>query len=408
MKKLLLFLPALALILCLSLGALGEQSAYPTLQKGDSGKNVLRLKNAMYYLGYFSSQNFSDVYNDTMVERIKLLQKNNGLPETGIADPALQELIYSGSCVKTATAPKPTNTPSPPLSPGGLPQDFPELTENGFLPADSENKEYVYADEKEGLWLYYTPTVGIEIKKFVDKADRNIWFECDIRCTPETPLSTYLNWTASGKTVVGVLPSRLINKNQLVLAFSDDHFGTRKQGKSTVGIVVRGGRIITDKTFSAGKKQFPNLEVLALFKDGSMKTFLSDAHTAQEYLDMGVTDTFAFGPILVENGELSEHMLDKNYYHYREPRLALGMIEPYHYILLVTNGRSQDNSARGVYLNWLADKMLEKGAVEALNLDGGGTTSLYFMGKRLNNTGSSVRYLYSCIGVGVSELVPEK
>ena len=43
--------------------------------------------------------------------------------------------------------------------------------------------------------------------------------------------------------------------------------------------------------------------------------------------------------------------------------------------------------SKGVYFDWLADKMLEKGAVEALNLDGGGTVALVFMGEILNKTG---------------------
>lgn len=408
MKKTLTTLTALILILSLLFCAMGEESAYSTLQKGDSGEEVLKLKQAMYYLGYFSSQKFSDVYNDTMVERIEQLQKNNGLPVTGIADPALQELVYSGNCIKTKTAPKPTDVPAAPLTDSGWPEDLPALTEEGFLPADAGIGEYVYANAADGLWLYYSPSLAIEIRKYTDKADINVWFECDIKTSPETPLSTYLNWSKSGKTVVGKKPAVLAKENHLVLAFSDDHFGTRKQGKTTVGLVIRGGKIISEKTYASGKGAFPNLEVLALFDDGSMKTYESSAMTAQEYLDAGVTDTFAFGPILVQDGKLGENMLKKDYYHYREPRLALGMIEPYHYIVLAVNGRSKDNTARGVYLNWLADKMLEKGAAEAINLDGGGTVSLMFMGKRINSTGSDERYLYSCIGIGTSDQVPEK
>ena len=77
---------------------------------------------------------------------------------------------------------------------------------------------------------------------------------------------------------------------------------------------------------------------------------------------MGVTDTYAFGPILVREGELGERMTDKNYSPYREPRCALGMIEPNHYIVLTVEGRT--NESKGVRLRWLADKMLELGAIE--------------------------------------------
>lgn len=332
------------------------------------------------------------------------LQKNNGLPQNGIADPALQELIFSGDCVKTKSAPKPTNTPAPPLSPAGLPKDVPKLTEEGFLPEGCPVNEYVYQNEDQGLWLYITSSLSIDIRKYTDKSSKNIWFECDIKASPESPLNTYVNWNKSGKSVTGINPVTLAQNNQAVLAISDDHFGTRLRNKKTVGIEIRNGQIISEKTYTADKGAFPNLEVLSVFEDGSMKTFLSNEYTAQEYLDMGAVHVFSFGPILVRDGQLGPHMADKNFYHYREPRLALGMIEPYHYFLLVTNGRDQD-TARGVYLNWLAEKMLEKGVREAINLDGGGTTSLVFMGKRLNKTGSSVRNLYSCIGFGVSDSV---
>ncbi len=80
-------------------------------------------------------------------------------------------------------------------------------------------------------------------------------------------------------------------------------------------------------------------------------------------------------------------MTDDSYYHYREPRCAIGMIEPYHYIILTVRGRANDS--KGAYLGWLAEKMLELGAVEAINLDGGGTVCLVFMGELLNKKSAS-------------------
>ena len=58
-------------------------------------------------------ERLSDEYNSLTVERVKKLQKNNGLEETGIADAELQALVFSGNAVKTDTAPKPSSTPKP-------------------------------------------------------------------------------------------------------------------------------------------------------------------------------------------------------------------------------------------------------------------------------------------------------
>ena len=75
------------------------------------------------------------------------------------------------------------------------------------------------------------------------------------------------------------------------------------------------------------------------------------------------------------------------------------------YFLLVVKGRTSDSD--GVYLNWLADKMLEKGVQEALNMDGGGTAIMVFMGERINKSGVSIRHTGSMTGFGVSEQVPQ-
>ena len=198
-------------------------------------------------------------------------------------------------------------------------------------------------------------------------------------------------------------PRAFLPQYGAVLAFSDDFYSNRWYNKGTQGIIIRNGVVYSEKTFKNHANAFPPLEILALFEDGSLKTFDSKEHTAQEYLDMGVTDTFAFGPILVRDGALGERMYDENYSPYREPRCALGMIEPRHYVVLTVDGREDDS--RGARLRWLADQMLELGAVEAMNLDGGNTTSLVFMGERLNRSGQDkLRSVGSMLGIGLNRL----
>jgi len=90
-----------------------DESGFRTLKRGMNGRDVQRFKTAMYWLGYFRDKNVSDEYNSITVERVKKLQKYNGLEETGIADPALQALVFSGNAIATETAPKPSKTPKP-------------------------------------------------------------------------------------------------------------------------------------------------------------------------------------------------------------------------------------------------------------------------------------------------------
>ena len=385
----------LVLIAALTLCVLPAQADYRTLKEGDSGKDVLAFKTALYYLGYFTSLNMSNAYNKVTTERVKNLQRMNGLEETGIADPALQELVFSGQAVPTAGAPAPTPVPSPaptPLAPGELPADIPDVA--------GEDEEYVYSDAEEGLWIYKSAALEVVIRRYTDTANAVTWFESEVKCSPEAPLTTYLSEGKNpGRKYIN--PITLAKQHGAVLALTDDFFGSRIHNKETVGVIVRNGQVIWDKTYPADKPRFPNLEVLAVHADGSLKTYLSNAYTAQQYIDMGVTDTFAFGPILVQDGQPGPHMGDATYYHYREPRCAIGMIAPYHYIILTVKGRTKDS--KGVYMDWLADKMLEKGAVEAINLDGGGTVALIFMGAIINATGKNMRSVTSIIGFGNSE-----
>ena len=372
-------------------------SPYRTLQEGDSGEEVLALKHALYYLGYFSTLDVSDRYNAIMTERIRLLQKNNGLRQTGIADPALQALIYSGDCVKTKTAPTPTPAP---IGEKGLPVDFPDCTAEGFLNTEGE---YVYQNEDEGLWLYASPTLAIQIRRMEDKKAHNVWFETDIRCSAQSPLCSFVNWNEAKTNTIARNPVSMAQAQQSVLLLSDDHFGARLHAQDILGICIRSGETISAKTLEPLNHHFPNRDTLAVLGDGSMRADLCGEVTAEEYENAGAREVLCFGPVLVQNGALNERVLTVKQNNYKNPRTALGMISPYHYLALTVNGRGVQG--QGVNLEWLANKMLEKGATEAINLDGGGTTCLIFMGNRLNHSGSDIRYLYSCISFGTSPLV---
>lgn len=407
MKKLarVLFAAAILLLGVMLMSAATAETQYRTLRQGDSGDDVYALKERMYYLGYFNTLNMNSTYTETTTERVKQLQKANGLPETGIATPELQEFIFSDECKWKGTTPVPTAVPTPSPTPVPTPTP-PPLTEKGFLDTEAAGKtEYIMIDEELGLWRYISGSLSIEITRHEEKRPNTRWYECDIYASPETPLMTALS---QGKSTVGlnrVAPAQLVSENHCVLAISDDYYAHRYANNETMGIIVRNGMIINDTTYKANRPHFPNLEVLAVYDDGSMKTFLSDAYKAQEYLDAGATNVFAFGPVMIQNGELTANMLNKDYYHYKEPRMAIGMIEPYHYLIVTADGRQDDESILGVYMDWMAELMLERGCVEALNLDGGGTACLMFMGKRLNRTGGSIRSLSSMIYFGTSDKV---
>lgn len=66
----------------------------------------------------------------------------------------------------------------------------------------------------------------------------------------------------------------------------------------------------------------------------------------------------------------------------RHPRTAAGWTQEGELLLLVVDGRSA--TSRGATLNETAAILLAHGAVEALNLDGGGSSTLWVKGEVLN------------------------
>ena len=110
---------------------------------------------------------------------------------------------------------------------------------------------------------------------------------------------------------------------------------------------------------------------------------------ADALMARGVLHTFEFGPVLVENGEaikMSSAIMpvEKGYL---EPRTAIGQLGPLHYLVIVVDGRSEGYSA-GCDLPALQQIFMDYGVHTAFNLDGGGSTTLWFDGQVINRPSS--------------------
>jgi len=123
-----------------------------------------------------------------------------------------------------------------------------------------------------------------------------------------------------------------------------------------------------------------------------------------------VESTLAFGPILIRDGELNEEGL-KKYGTSSAQRTAIGMVEKGHYFAMMMEGRRND--AKGAGVSFLAEKLYDRGCTVALNLDGGQTSCMVFMGHQICNIGKSAKDRVSArktpelVGIGTSELVAE-
>lgn len=226
-------------------------------------------------------------------------------------------------------------------------------------------------------WNYESDNEKISIQK-VQKGSGNdqiTYYVADVILKNSTSLQTAFAKDAFGANITQNT-STIAATHGAVFAINGDYYGFRDDG-----VVIRNGTLYRDE---------PAREGLAVLSDGTMKSYDERSKTSAELLAEGVTNTFSFGPALVQNGvavdDFSNVKIDTNFGNRTidsaNPRTGIGMIAPNHFVFVVVDGRQTDS--RGMTLNEFAGLFADLGATEAYNLDGGGSSTMYFMGRVVN------------------------
>jgi len=99
------------------------------------------------------------------------------------------------------------------------------------------------------------------------------------------------------------------------------------------------------------------------------------------------TEAVAGVPRLIKNGKVDitwqEEKASRSFVETRHPRTAVAKLKDGKFLLITVDGRSE--SSGGIGLRDLADYLLSLGAVDALNMDGGGSTTMVLDGKVVNH-----------------------
>ncbi|MBO4733353.1 MAG: phosphodiester glycosidase family protein [Clostridia bacterium] len=210
------------------------------------------------------------------------------------------------------------------------------------------------------------------IKITVTEYERNgtAIYVADIELASAEYLKTALAQGLYGKNVTEKT-SKTAESVGAILAVNGDNYGSRE-----TGYVIRNGKLWRD-TPSVG-------DALAIYSDGSFKIINQSEISAQELLEDGALNVFSFGPALVQDGEIT---VSKNSEVGKamasNPRTAIGIIDDLHYILVVSDGRT--SQSEGLSLYELAEFMKESGVRIAYNFDGGGSSTMVFDGRIINN-----------------------
>ena len=157
-----------------------------------------------------------------------------------------------------------------------------------------------------------------------------------------------------------------------VLAVNGDYYGARD-----AGYVIRNGQLLRSDSQDA------NQEDLVVYRDGSFEIIREGDITAHELLNKGAVQVLSFGPALIENSQVAVDSADEvGKAMASNPRTAIGIIDDKHYVLVVSDGRTDES--KGLSLKELADFMKELEVTTAYNLDGGGSSTMYFNGQIIN------------------------
>ena len=204
-------------------------------------------------------------------------------------------------------------------------------------------------------------------------------YVADVQLASADALKTAFADKTYGRNVTDTT-SNIAESVNAILAVNGDFYGAQQSG-----FVIRSGVLYR----SAAKK---GAEDLVIYADGSFGIIREAEITAQALLDSGAREVLSFGPALVENGEISVSVNDEvGRAKASNPRTAIAVIDELHYLFVVSDGRTSES--KGLSLYELAACLQSKGVQTAYNLDGGGSSTMVFNGRVVNNptSGRSIR-----------------
>ena len=216
---------------------------------------------------------------------------------------------------------------------------------------------------------YKTDDTSITLSTYREY-DTNIYV-AEVELSKNAQIETAFAQNSYGKNVTATTSS-MAESSAAILAINGDYYGARDNG-----YVIRDGIIYRS---SAKADQ----EDLVIYKDGSMKIINESEVSAQELVDDKAITVLSFGPALVEDGKVSVSQNDEvGKAMASNPRTAIAITEDNHYLFIVSDGRTDESE--GLSLYELATFAASLGAKTVYNLDGGGSSTMYFNGNVVNN-----------------------
>ena len=228
------------------------------------------------------------------------------------------------------------------------------------------NAENVISDSNS----YEDDNIKIGIKEYT--VNNTTVHVADVQIKNAELLKTAFANNSYGKNVTAKT-STIANSVNAIIAINGDYYGVQEKG-----YVLKNGVVYRDTAVS-------NKEDLVIYRDGSFEIINESEIDVYSLKNKGAYNILSFGPSLVVDNKVAVTTKDEvDKAMISNPRTAIGIIDDLHYVFVVSDGRTSTD--KGLTLYQLANFMQSQLNVKtAYNLDGGGSSTMYFNGNIINN-----------------------
>ncbi|MBP1042747.1 phosphodiester glycosidase family protein [Vagococcus sp. BWB3-3] len=212
---------------------------------------------------------------------------------------------------------------------------------------------------------------NISIAIATERANDTTFYVVDIQLSSADYLKTAFAQGSYGRNIKETT-STIAKEQQAILAINGDYYGFRD-----TGYVLRNGETYRDTPWEG-------TDALVIDSAGNFSTYSEDDNSLADILTaQNAQQVLSFGPTLIQDSQIvistnTEVSQSKS----SNPRTAIGQIDDRHYVMIVSDGRTDESE--GLSLYQLAEEFASRGASIAYNLDGGGSSTLWFNGQVIN------------------------
>lgn len=264
----------------------------------------------------------------------------------------------------------PTATTEASTAPTGAPTAVPTATES---PAEQTTTAPISTDTE-----YHDDQIDIVLTTM--RVENTTVYVADVQLADISLLKTALAGNTYARNLTETTSVQAANAGA-ILAINGDYYGAQERG-----YVLRNGVLYRASAQSG-------TDALVIGADGNFRIIHEGETSADTLVREGAWQVLTFGPALINGGQVTVSSSDEvGRAMTSNPRTAIGQISEGHYLLVVSDGRTKESA--GLSLWQLAELMQSLGAQIAYNLDGGGSSTMVFQGRVVNNpttNGRSIR-----------------